>query len=278
MPPETSLLASDAARVFVEAPERQDEILHLAKEQRSFRNLFLQTLPAVYLNKLPSCKQDQLLEMISKTNRGTRYQLGHGFAIAFPFFNEGLREKVLDVARRARGFSHGFFEKSDLSFFSVINRLVPPEEYHGRKLRMGGAIRRLTLINASYIETEMRTRKFGYLAKTLRSGLQAHRSGSYLSTYAFFSVIDGMLTWWVGQSEKKGRPSFSEKIEEFLKTYQFDAFLDSERMKDKFRLFMQYRHNIVHGGEHAHVDENISTLAMLFLGIVYHSITSQLLR
>jgi len=44
---------------------------------------------------------------------------------------------------------------------------------------------------------------------------------------------------------------------------------------NKFENFFKHRNEIMHGGENSHFDKNLSTIALLFLGIVYSSLTAK---
>lgn len=163
-------------------------------------------------------------------------------------------------------------EQIKKNFVEAINALETPEKYNST-IKLHEGIHTMASNFSGYLD-EIHKSPLSYLQDRLEIGLDAHfRQDYHLSIYCIFSVIDGILTWFYCQkNDCTNYPSFNKKLQNFLDVYKFEDIIGKEELKTKFDIFIKHRNQIMHGGEFAHFDRNLSTIALLFLGIVYNSV------
>jgi len=112
-----------------------------------------------------------------------------------------------------------------------------------------------------------------------KKGLDAHFCGEYqLSIFTFLSMIDGMLKEFCRLHRNDDckynlrYPTFDESLKHFMKHYKLEILVEKEKFKERLRTFFLHRHQIMHGDRYAHFDKNISTIALLFLTLIYQVI------
>lgn len=168
-------------------------------------------------------------------------------------------------------------EQIKKNFAEGIGNLQPPESYDPEKTQLGERIHYTALYVTEFIE-EIDKTPFAHLKDRLQVGMAAHLQGNYhLSVYSFFSSIDGMLTWFYCKDHDCSQyPNSKKKLNAFFEKYEFEKVIGKESVKPKFEIFFKHRNQIMHGGNYAHFDKNVSTTALLFLALVYHSLTENL--
>jgi len=166
------------------------------------------------------------------------------------------------------------FTQFQTNFITAISALEPPKTYNSQTTQLSEGIHKTALLYAPLIDTIDKT-PLSFLKVRLESGLVAHEQGNYrLSIYEFFSTIDGMLTWFYCTKRNcRNFPDSNQKLKLFFSVYKFEKMVGKKTLEPKFKIFYQHRNEIMHGGQYAHFDKNISTIALLFLGMVYYSLT-----
>ena len=161
------------------------------------------------------------------------------------------------------------------NFVDTISILDPPETYNPN-IELHSGIHKTAIGMVAFVD-EMDNHPFYYLKERMLIGISAHLDGNYhLSLYALFSTIDGMLSWFYTQNHQGQKyPDINMKLKEFFEAYDFENIVGKKEIRPKFENFFRHRNEIMHGGENSHFDKNLSTAALLFLGIVYSSLTTK---
>lgn len=162
------------------------------------------------------------------------------------------------------------------NFIDTISIIEPPETYDSSKIQLHEGIHKMALNMVVFVD-ELDKHPFHYLKERMLLGINAHLEKNYvLSLFCIFSVIDGMLSWFYVQNHQGQKiPDINMKLTEFFGAYDFEHVVGKKEIRPKFEDFFKHRNEIMHGGEHSHFDENLSIAALLFLGIVYYSLTEK---
>ena len=162
------------------------------------------------------------------------------------------------------------------NFIDIISVIEPPETYDPSKVQLHEGIDKMVL-NMVVFADDMDKHAFCYLKERMLIGINAHFEGNYhLSLFCIFSAIDGMLSWFYEQNHREMPiPDINQKLKIFFETYDFEHIIGKKELRPKFKDFFRHRNEIMHGGENSHFDKNLSTAALLFLGIVYSSLTAK---
>lgn len=168
-----------------------------------------------------------------------------------------------------------YVEQLRQNFRDVLSTLDPPETYDPSKIQLNENIDRMVL-RMVYFAQDIETRPFGHLQERMLIGIDAHVQKNYhLSLFCIFSVIDGMLTWFYHENFHTPKHlSMDQKLKKLFDACGFEHVVQTKEIRSRFEIFVKHRNQIMHGDEHSHFDKNLSTAALLFLGIVYHSIVN----
>jgi len=163
-----------------------------------------------------------------------------------------------------------------LNFSEAISIIEPPEVYDPSKTQLHDGIHKMALDMVVFAD-DMGNYEFCYLQERMLIGINAHLNENYhLSLFCIFSAIGGMLTWHYSQNHSlTPYPNSDKKLEAFFEIYNFEHVIGEEEIRPKFENFFKHRNEIMHGGKNSHFDKNLSTIALLFLGIVYASLTAK---
>lgn len=169
-----------------------------------------------------------------------------------------------------------YLEQLKQNFIDIISVIEPPETYDPSKVKLHDGIDKMILSMVVFAD-DMDKHAFCYLKERMLIGINAHFEGNYhLSLFCIFSAIDGMLSWFYVQNHKgMPIPDINQKLKEFFDAYTFEHIVGKKEIRPKFEDFFRHRNEIMHGGENSHFDKNLSTAALLFLGIVYSSLTAK---
>ena len=163
-----------------------------------------------------------------------------------------------------------------LNFSEAISIIEPPEVYDPSKTELHDGIHKMALDMVVFAD-DMGKHEFCYLQERMLIGIDAHLNENYhLSLFCIFSAIDGMLTWFYFQKHPRiPYPNSDKKLEAFFEIYNFEHVIGEKEIRPKFENFFMHRNEIMHGGKNSHFDKNLSTTALLFLGLVYSSLTAK---
>ncbi len=185
-------------------------------------------------------------------------------------------QKHMEPLQKLGNIIAQYVEQIKQNFSEAISIIEPPELYESTKIILHDGIHKMALGMVVFAD-DMKKHEFCYLQERMLIGIDAHLKENYhLSLFCIFSAIDGMLTWFYFKKHSKTSfPSSDKKLEEFFKVYNFEHIIGKKEIKPKFENFFKHRNEIMHGGKHSHFDKNLSTTALLFLGIVYSSLTAE---
>lgn len=186
-------------------------------------------------------------------------------------------QKQLEPLRKIQDLLVQYAKQLRENFVATISIIEPPESYQPDKTTLSEGAHN-TALNMAIIVDEIDTHPFCYLKERMLIGINAHLQKNYhLSLFAIFSAIDGMLTWFYIQNHPKMPiPDINQKLNVFFETYDFEHVVGENEIRPKFENFFKHRNEIMHGGENSYFDKNLSTAALLFLGIVFSSLTEDL--
>ena len=185
-----------------------------------------------------------------------------------------LVERIHKQVKLIKNLSSKYVKQLRQNFSAAISIIEPPETYASTNVQLHDGINRMAL-NMVLCGDEMDRSPFPYLKERTLIGINAHVDGNYhLSLFCIFSAIDDMLTWFYTQNKPgDGRPDINKKLNIFFQKYGFECIIAEQKIRPKFENFFKHRNEVMHGGENSHFDKNLSTVVLLFFGIVFTSLT-----
>ena len=172
------------------------------------------------------------------------------------------------VAQYKRALSEGF------------DNFDPPETYDPIRVQLHPWTLELALSEGYRLLDDLGNSKFAFMLDRYRKGFNAYLSQEYqLSTFTFISMVDGMIKRFCEMHRNDDcqytgvYPTFEKGLQHLRKHYKFEIFVGTGKFEKKLRAFFKHRNEIMHGGEHSFFDENVSTIALLFLAVVFASIS-----
>lgn len=139
----------------------------------------------------------------------------------------------------------------------------------------------LALQEGARLLDDLRTSNFSFMLDRYQKGFDGYLRQEYqLSTFTFISMIDGMLKRFCEIHKNddcqysRAYPTFEEGVRHLKRHYNFEIFMGRTKFEKRLRAFFKHRNEIMHGGQYAYFDENISTIALLFLAVVFAATTS----
>ena len=185
-------------------------------------------------------------------------------------------QKQIEPIQKLRNLIAEHVKQLKLDFSKAISNIEPPEIYDSSKYELHDRIHNIVL-NMVLFADDMKNHEFYYLQERVLLGIDAHLNANYhTSLFCIFSAIDGMLTWHYFQNHSSNHyPNGDEKLKSFFEIYRFEHLIGGKKIKPKFKIFLMHRNEIMHGGKNSHFDKNLSTLALLFLGLVYASLNTK---
>ena len=164
-----------------------------------------------------------------------------------------------------------------------INNFESPEKYRPEAVQLHPWTEELALREGFDLLEKLKANHFSYMYNRYNKGLTAHIGGEYqLSIFTFLSMIDGMLKEFCKLHKEndcrynRKYPTFEQSLNHLIKHYQFEVFVKSQKFKERLDAFFAHRHQIMHGDRYTHFDKNISTVALLFLALVYSVVENEL--
>ena len=164
-----------------------------------------------------------------------------------------------------------------------INNFESPEKYRPEAVQVHPWTEELALREGFDLLEKLKTNHFPYMYNRYKKGLTAHIVGEYqLSVFTFLSMIDGMFREFCKLHKEndcrynRKYPTFEQSLNHLIKHYQFEVFVKDQKFKERLDAFFEHRHQIMHGDKYVHFDKNISTVALLFLTLVYSVVENEL--
>ena len=121
---------------------------------------------------------------------------------------------------------------------------------------------------------------FGYLSERYCEGFEAYISGDYQKAiFTFLSCLDGILKEFCILKNYPYRgtfPTFEVSRTHFMSYYKMGFAADNAQFQDRLKAFFNHRNQIMHGDRHAYFDENIATISLLFLGLVFYTVNYEI--
>lgn len=109
----------------------------------------------------------------------------------------------------------------------------------------------------------------------LEYGLERYEKEDYIaSTYVFLSVQDGFLDYinqQTGNFPSMGHFTYNERQEAFENEFPEIFGIKSQTVATQWNDFLDHRHKIMHGDPNAYLDENIASVALIFLVLAIYT-------
>jgi hypothetical protein len=109
----------------------------------------------------------------------------------------------------------------------------------------------------------------------LKYGLERYEEEDYIaSTHVFLSVQDGLLDYinqQTGNLPSGGYYTYDERQEAFENEFPEIFGIKSQTVAAQWNNFLGHRHKIMHGDPDAYIDENIASVALIFLVLAIYT-------
>jgi len=159
-----------------------------------------------------------------------------------------------------------------------IDNFESPEKYNPSVVKVHPWTEELVKRESVDLLDNLKNSSLDYMLDRYEKGLEAHFIGKYqLSVFTFLSMIDGMLKEFCRKHKEEDckypnrykYPKFDESLKHFTKHYELHVFVEKEKFQERLTAFFEHRNQIMHGDRHAYFDKNISTIALLFLTLIF---------
>lgn len=159
------------------------------------------------------------------------------------------------------------------AFTKGIQNFDSPESYNPKKFKVDSWLEEQLEIETKELLKDFSEGPFSFYQKRYKKAYSHFVKGEYmLPIFTFFTIQDGLMTFLcklnnnIKPKGKAGIYSFDQKFTELMSKYGITTHIIRDKVFDKnLRSFYAHRHEIMHGGIHAHFDKNIAMIALIFL-------------
>ena len=151
-----------------------------------------------------------------------------------------------------------------------------PEHYDPDTALVHPWTRELALREGFELLDELGTSQFAYLSARFEKAFDAYLAKDHqLAIFTFLSCLDGILNRFCEQHRNVdcqysgSFPTFRERVDHLMNHYDLQSLAQPDQFRRRLRAFFLHRNQIMHGDEYAFFDENIATIALLFLGLTF---------
>jgi len=135
----------------------------------------------------------------------------------------------------------------------------------------------------SEISQDMKESHFEYLAQRYEEGFISYLEKDWQKAiFTFISCLDGVLREFCKLHREDdcnyngSFPPHETTFTHIMNHYQYSVLSDENQFHNRLKAFFLHRHQIMHGDRYAFFDENIATISLLFLGLIFYAILSDL--
>jgi len=168
-----------------------------------------------------------------------------------------------------------------------ITNFNNPEDYDPSEVEICPLTLAFSIDQGTDMIDDIKDSHFDYLSDRYYEGFEAYWLRDYQKAiFTFLSCLDGILKEFCEQhkasdclydrrfpTHEKARKHF---IDHWARSLAMKFAADDTQFNNRLKAFFEHRHQIMHGDRYAYFDENIATISLLFLGLVFYMVTSEL--
>jgi len=164
-----------------------------------------------------------------------------------------------------------------------ITNLQEPENYDPNVITIHPWTIGFVMRWGSNIKEDMEKSHFEYLTIRYEEGFEAYIEKDWQKAiFTFLSCLDSVLREYCKLHKDddcpfdKKYPSHETTFNHLMNHYQYSVLSDKNQFHERLRAFFFHRHQIMHGDRYAFFDENIATISLLFLGLIFYAVLSDM--
>lgn len=203
--------------------------------------------------------QEQMAQLIKKLYQ-VSYNLHNSLA--------NLTIKILELGKQYR-----------TAIQEGITNFEKPVDYDPSKVIIHTWTRGFSISTGIDMLEDIKLGHFDYLYVRFNEGIEAYMEKDFQKAiFTFLSCLDGILKEFCEQHKTidcqyRGRfPLHQETFDHLMLHYEMQFAADNAQFQDRLQAFFEHRHQIMHGDRYAYFDENIATISLLFLGLVFYTV------
>jgi len=168
-----------------------------------------------------------------------------------------------------------------------ITNFNNPEDYDQSEVEICPLTLAFSIDQGTEMLDDIKDSHFDYLSDRYNEGFEAYWLRDYQKAiFTFLSCLDGILKEFCKQHKAsdclydRRFPTHEMAREHFIdhwaRSFAMKFAADDTQFNNRLKAFFEHRHQIMHGDRYAYFDENIATISLLFLGLVFYMVTSEL--
>lgn len=227
-------------------------------------------------------KMMKLIEIFLESSRKHMAQIVNKMSSMMPtiiFIKEQLAGITVQVIK--------LMEQYRSAIQNGITNFNNPEDYDSSEVEICPLTLAFSIDQGIEILDDIKDSHFTYLSDRYYEGFEAYWLGDYQKAiFTFLSCLDGILKEFCEQhkasdcpydrrfpTHEKARKHF---IDHWARSPAMKFAADDTQFNNRLKAFFEHRNQIMHGDRYAYFDENIATISLLFLGLVFYMVTSEL--
>jgi len=164
-----------------------------------------------------------------------------------------------------------------------ITNFESPDKYDPSKITINPCTKEFAIKMGISILDDLPSSHFSYLYERYENGLEAYFVEDYQKAiFTFLSCLDGILKEFCRLHREDdcrydgSHPGYPRTFNHFMEHYKMDIVAGSAQFRDRIDAFFEHRHQIMHGDRYAYFDENIATISLLFLSLVFGVVSNDI--
>jgi len=240
----------------------------------------------VYLFQIFSAKMRKQLTEIAEATVRARAQMAEMAVKMVPFierFNKQMAEMAVKMAPIMAEIAVNIIKimaQYRAAIQNGITNFNDPEDYDPADVSIDPLTLGFSINQGRGMLDDIKSSHFDYLSDRYCEGFKGYMSGDYQKAiFTFLSCLDGMLKEFCISKNGSYRgtfPTFEESRTHFMTYYKMGFWADDAQFQDRLKAFFDHRNQIMHGDRYAYFDENIATISLLFLGLVFYIIEAEI--
>jgi len=193
------------------------------------------------------------------------------FAPMVEFIQERMADAAVKIAELREQYRTAIQEG--------ITNFENPEDYDSSSVIIHPLTRGFSISSGIDMLDDIKDSHFDYLYDRYNEGIEAYFTKDFQkSIFTFLSCLDGILKEFCEQHKatdcpyKRRFPTHEETSDHLMLHWRMQFAADNAQFQDRLEAFFEHRHQIMHGDRNANFDENIATISLLFLGLVFYTV------
>lgn len=240
----------------------------------------------IYLFQIFSDKMQKKLMEIAGAAVRARAQMAEMAVKMVPFierFNKQMAETVAKMAPIMAEIAVNIIKimaQYRAAIQNGITNFNGPEDYDISDVSIHPLTLGFSINQGREMLDDIKNSHFDYLSDRYCEGFEAYISGDYQKAiFTFLSCLDGILKEFCISKNypySGNFPTFEDSRTHFMSYYKWGFAADNAQFQDRLKAFFDHRNQIMHGDRHAYFDENIATISLLFLGLVFYTVENEI--